>query len=376
MATLTGNKVKDSYQSLLKLSSGGATSTIKTVEDGLGVETALKVGTDTVEVKSLKITNTPTVSSSENTVMVYDDATNEVKVRELNTSAFQSINSFSNIAVSGQTTVVADSGTDTLTLVAGSGMTITTDDTTDTVTFSSTGSTTLSSLTDTSISSVAPGDLLAYNGTDWVNDSTPRTVAFVDNTNAVNFATPNASGNILFEAGNNMSITYSGNTVSFAASGGSTQTYANPMFILRPQSIYSLTGTLASPTITGVNNNSNSSSYLINDSSNSHFQTSAVTLNAMTVVSEGLINIDVSFYFEVSTTNTTVEIALYEKPSGGSETLVQSISRDKVNTGISVVGFGLVRHVAADTDVYFKLRVTAGSAGLLTSSTFSVTKLD
>lgn len=163
---------------------------------------------------------------------------------------------------------------------------------------------------------------------------------------------------------------------SSAFSAGSTQTYANPMFILRPQSIYSLTGTLTTPTIAGVNNNSNSSSYLINDPSNNHFQTSAVTQNAMTVVSEGLINIDISFYFEVSTTNTTVEIALYEKPSGGSETLVQSISRDKATTGISVVGFGLVRHVAADTDVYFKVRVPAGSAGLLTASTFSVTKLD
>lgn len=140
MATLTGNKVKDSYQSLLKLSSGGATSTLKTVEDGFGVDTALKVSTDTVEVNSLKITTTPTVSSSENTVMVYDDATNEVKVRELNTSAFQDVNSFSNVAVSGQTTVVADSGTDTLTLVAGSGMTITTNATTDTITFASTAS--------------------------------------------------------------------------------------------------------------------------------------------------------------------------------------------------------------------------------------------
>jgi hypothetical protein len=137
MATLTGNKVKDSYQSLLKISSGGATTTLKTVEDGFGVSTALKVSTDTVEVNSLKITTTPTVSSSENTVMVYDDATNEVKVRELNTSAFQNINSFSNIAVSGQNTVVADSGTDTLTLVAGSGMTITTNETTDTITFAS-----------------------------------------------------------------------------------------------------------------------------------------------------------------------------------------------------------------------------------------------
>ena len=88
MATLTGNKVKDSYQSLLKLSTAGATSTIKTVEDGLGVSTALKVSTDTVEVNSLKITTTPTVSSSELTVLVYDDATDEVKTRELDVSAF------------------------------------------------------------------------------------------------------------------------------------------------------------------------------------------------------------------------------------------------------------------------------------------------
>lgn len=46
--------------------------------------------------------------------------------------------SFTNIAVSGQSTVVADSKTDTLTLVAGAGVSITTDDTTDTITFSST----------------------------------------------------------------------------------------------------------------------------------------------------------------------------------------------------------------------------------------------
>lgn len=328
MATLAGQKIKDKYGNLLHVE-GGATSTLKSVEDGGGNVTALKVSTTAVEVDALSFSSAPTTDASELTALLVDGNNNVVK-RELDSIAFS----------------------------GGSGVS------------------TLVDLTDTTITSVASGDLLYYNGSSWVNDSTPRTVAFVDNTNAVNFATPNANGNILFEAGNNMSITYSGNTVSFAASGGSTQTYANPMFILRPQSIYSLTGTLVSPTIAGVNNNNNTSSYLINDPSNNHFQTSAVTQNAMTVVSEGLINIDVSFYFEVSTINTTVEIALYEKPSGGSETLVQSISRGKVNTGISVVGFGLVRHVAADTDVYFKLRVTAGSAGLLTSSTFSVTKLD
>ena len=48
-------------------------------------------------------------------------------------------NAFSNVAVSGQTTVAADSETDTLTLVAGSNMTITTNASNDTITFASSG---------------------------------------------------------------------------------------------------------------------------------------------------------------------------------------------------------------------------------------------
>jgi plastocyanin len=48
--------------------------------------------------------------------------------------------SFTTIAVSGQSNVVADSATDTLTLVAGTGITITTNASTDTITFTSTAS--------------------------------------------------------------------------------------------------------------------------------------------------------------------------------------------------------------------------------------------
>ena len=48
-------------------------------------------------------------------------------------------NLFETISVSGQDDVVADSPTDTLTLVAGTGITITTDDLTDTITISATG---------------------------------------------------------------------------------------------------------------------------------------------------------------------------------------------------------------------------------------------
>ena len=134
MATLTGSKPKDTYESLLKLSSGQASTTIKNVEDGVGNATALSVGTTAVEVTSLLITNTPTISSTETTVLVYDDTDNTVKVRELAVSSFGEVNTFSTIQVEGQSDVVADSPTDTLTLVAGDGIAITTNASTDTVT--------------------------------------------------------------------------------------------------------------------------------------------------------------------------------------------------------------------------------------------------
>ena len=50
-------------------------------------------------------------------------------------------NAFSNVAVSGQTTVAADTTTDTLTLAAGDNISITTNATSDTVTIAATGAT-------------------------------------------------------------------------------------------------------------------------------------------------------------------------------------------------------------------------------------------
>ena len=55
-----------------------------------------------------------------------------------NTDTGSAQNIFKNIAVSGQTTVVADSNNDTLTLVAGTNITITTDATTDSITIDAT----------------------------------------------------------------------------------------------------------------------------------------------------------------------------------------------------------------------------------------------
>lgn len=88
MATLTGSKVKDTYQSLLKLETGTASSTYKVVEDGQGNDTGLKISTTGIEVSALKFTADPSISSSELTALVYDGTTKTVKVRDLSANAF------------------------------------------------------------------------------------------------------------------------------------------------------------------------------------------------------------------------------------------------------------------------------------------------
>ena len=91
-------------------------------------------------------------------------------------SSGSSSNSFETIVVSGQNNVVAESSTDTLTLVAGTDISITTNNSSDTVTINSTasgGASNLTQLTDVSLSSVETGQMLVYNGSNWVNANGP-----------------------------------------------------------------------------------------------------------------------------------------------------------------------------------------------------------
>ena len=68
--------------------------------------------------------------------ILYNDGTNKISIDSVELP--QSL--FKNIAVAGQADVVADSGSDTLTLVAGTNMTLTTNAGTDTITLASSGS--------------------------------------------------------------------------------------------------------------------------------------------------------------------------------------------------------------------------------------------
>ena len=327
MATLSGNKVKDTYESLLKLESNGVTTTLKTVEDGAGVDSALKLATDKVEVAALSFSAAPATDASELTVLLVDGSNNVVK-RELDSSAFS-----------------ADSGVSTLV-----------------------------DLTDTTITSVASGDLLAYNGSSWVNDSTPRTVAFVDNTNAVNFAVPNSNGNILFEAGSNMAITYSGNTVSFASSASGTGVFEET-FVGTNSTAHSLPNANDSDIVAW------STPTNTVDSTSFHFGNSPAQLELDTTNGEYIRNItendlivmvDMSATVEVTTQNSNITYTL-QKWNTSTWIDIKSVTRFKSNTGSQIDSFWGMFMLGSGERLRVQVSTTTGSVALSASSQFMFT---
>lgn len=88
---------------------------------------------------SITITNSGVTSAVAGTGISVSGATGAVTITNSDRGSSQNI--FKNIAVAGQSTVVADSNDDTLTFAAGTGITITTNATTDTVTITGTGGT-------------------------------------------------------------------------------------------------------------------------------------------------------------------------------------------------------------------------------------------
>lgn len=88
MATLSGQKVKDAFASLLKLATNTATTTLKNVESGDGVATALQIGTTKVGINGiLEFPTVPATGTTETTALLLN-ASNEVVRRSLNAAAF------------------------------------------------------------------------------------------------------------------------------------------------------------------------------------------------------------------------------------------------------------------------------------------------
>ena len=100
---------------------------------------------------------------------------------------------FKNVAVSGQTTIVADDNNDTLTLAAGSNVTITTNATTDTVTIASTDTNTTYDLTNTSVAGGSSINLVpSSGGTDSINiTGTTSEIEVTHSTGGIQIGLPN-----------------------------------------------------------------------------------------------------------------------------------------------------------------------------------------
>jgi hypothetical protein len=135
---------------------------------------------------------------------------------------------FANILVAGQTTVSADRAEDTLTLVAGSGITITTTANADTVTFSSDpGNIDLADLNDVDASGIANGQVLIWNSS---------TSKF----EAGNMAAGGGAGN------SNLSLTnFSVTTASPSGNGALTYSNTTGVFTFTPANISAVTQSLS-----------------------------------------------------------------------------------------------------------------------------------
>ena len=141
----------------------------------------------------------PTVSDSERSLittpvsggLIFNSSTNTLQL--YSSGSWTSLatgggeanqNAFSNVAVTGQTTVAADSATDTLSLVAGSNVTITTNATSDSVTISSTDTNTTYSVGD--------GGLTQNNFTDTLKTKLDNIESNANVTDANNVASAGA----------------------------------------------------------------------------------------------------------------------------------------------------------------------------------------
>jgi hypothetical protein len=185
---------------------------------------------DDNELRNAKLHISSSNPTSEAGQIYYNSSSNVV--RYYNGSEWVSLdssgNAFTTIAVSGQSNVVADSATDTLTFAAGSNVTITTTAGTDTVTIASTDTNT--QLSTEEVQDIA-GPLVASGGT-----KTGITITYQDSTNDMDFvvsdltvagdsgSTGMTPGDTLTIAGGtNVTTAMSGDTLTITATDTNTQ---------------------------------------------------------------------------------------------------------------------------------------------------------
>jgi hypothetical protein len=188
---------------------------IKLYSSGAGVKVALTLAENTDVAGA-----TTSDDLAEGTTNLYLTSAERTKLSGIATGAEVNQNAFSNVAVSGQTTVAADAKTDTLTLVAGTGVTLTTDAATDSITIAASGS---SSNSFETIAVAGQSSVVADSGTDTLTlvagtGITITTDAGADSVTITNSATgANAFGNVAVSGQTTVAADSTNDTLTLAA---------------------------------------------------------------------------------------------------------------------------------------------------------------
>ena len=142
-----------------------------------------------------------------------------------------------------------------------------------------------------------------------------------------------------------------------------------PFMSLRPSAAYDMTTSFATVTQASISNTSATGSYEVDPDG-----VLALSSNKVVVGSAGIVKVDVNFFVQSSggadndisiTINQTVESA---------DSVIQEIVRRKDATGLTAISFSYIQYVAANTSLFYQIK-RGSAAALLTTSTFTVTKL-
>jgi len=188
---------------------------IKLYSSGAGVKVALTLAENTDTAGA-----TTSDDLAQGTTNLYLTSAERTKLTGIATGAEVNQNAFSNIAVSGQTTVAADAKTDTFTLVAGTGVTLTTDAGADSITIAASGSASNSFET---IAVAGQSSVVADSGTDTLTlvagtGITITTDAGADSVTITNSATgANAFGNVAVSGQTTVAADSTNDTLTLAA---------------------------------------------------------------------------------------------------------------------------------------------------------------
>lgn len=188
---------------------------IKLYSSGAGVKVAITLAENTDTAGA-----TTSDDLAEGTTNLYLTSAERTKLSGIATGAEVNQNAFSSVAVAGQTTVAADAKTDTLTLVAGTGVTLTTDAGADSVTIAA--SVTASNSFET-IAVAGQSSVVADSGTDTLTLAagtgiTITTDAGTDTVTITNSATgANAFGNVAVAGQTTVAADSTTDTLTLAA---------------------------------------------------------------------------------------------------------------------------------------------------------------